>query len=132
MIVAKVEGESVGRRGPATNRRQRPDFQNLFGSFVEAQDRVFRHAQQARGQFVFALHFFLDENQSIKLLLNALTDVSLRMYYLDQEESDTVSAEGAGRFDVGHFGFDLRQSVVFLVLAKNLLFYAFDFHVRLR
>ena len=58
--------------------------------------------------------------------------MSAEMYYLDEEESDTVSTEGAGRFDVGHFGFDLRQSVVFLVLAKNLLFYAFDFHVRLR
>lgn len=52
--------------------------------------------------------------------------------YLDQKEGYTVGAQRAGRFDVGNFGFDFQQSVVFLVLAKDLLLNAFDFHVRLR
>lgn len=62
-IVAEIERESVWWSGPAAYRRQRPYFQNFFGSFVEAQDRVFGHAQKARGQFVFALHFFLKKGK---------------------------------------------------------------------
>ena len=51
---------------------------------------------------------------------------------LNEEESDTVGAEWSGRFDVGHFGFDLGECGVFLVLAEDLLLYGLHFDVRLR
>ena len=52
--------------------------------------------------------------------------------YFDEEEGDAVSAEGSGRFDVGHFGLDLGQCGVFLVLAEDLLLDGLDLDVRLR
>lgn len=52
--------------------------------------------------------------------------------YLDEEESDTISAEGSGCFNVSHFGLDLGECGVLLVLTKDLLLYSLHFDVGLR
>ena len=90
MIVAKVEGESV-----VVRRR----FQNPFGSFVEAQEDRSRSSRSANaGPVCVCPPFYPERESKYNIIING--PKSLR--YITRGKS----AEGAGSFDVGHFGFD--------------------------
>lgn len=80
VMIAKVQGERVGRGGPLFDPLQWVDLQKLFSLFVHTNDRVLSYAKQTRYQLIFALHFLLDQKKRHTVRLQRSTQLRVLVF----------------------------------------------------
>jgi len=114
-VVAKVEGEALGRGSPAAEGGEGPDLEHLLCLGVETHDRVTGNTQQDVDHLVLLGYFFLC-GDSIKNFFFSFSST-----YADREESDTVRLEGAAELDVAELGVELSHALQLAVLLEDLL-----------